>query len=311
MLFGTPKNPKGPQGSWEHIFIQLSGTSLTFKLPKTNLIATHGQMAPVSDKNLYDESKYCTHEKAHLWRTPPDLSLCRRYWEFDGLRFSTRMGGYGHLELDVRIDKFPEFSSLFRPCRRECAIERFIYSSRLFAREPKFNRLSYQVQKNGEHVWSCYEVENRRYNCSLPITDEHLLTFDFQIDIYQPKTQIAKAAKELAYKIMSTVKVGLSEDAKRCKHEAESQYPWEKLQESLPPYDFEHLEEKSRHDLINDVSAANNHDIDIPFEVISQQADDMASAQTKRLNAIRDRVLASHLRFTELEKEEAKNAKRG
>lgn len=309
MLFGTPKNPKGPQGKWDDITTRLSGTVLYFSLPSTNLAVVHDQYDPESDINLYDNEPYWVHPDANDVSRPPRVIICRRNWEFNGLRWSRALGGYGSLDLDIRIELLPDFTSLFRPRRRECAIERYIYSSGSFLKQPNYNRLSYSLNKKGDQVWSCYEVANRRYVCQLPITNTHMLTFEFLLDIYHPKTQVVKAMMALAHKIMGTVKVELSEDAKRMKHEAQTQYPWEKLQETLPPYDFEYKETIAREDfsrmLFDELG-----DIDvIPRDEFRDRVDKRVSDQKLEHATIRERVLASHMRFTELEAQDAKKYK--
>lgn len=290
--------------------INLSGTSISIKVPDNNCWPEPKSEIEAQSYNLYD-MEFFRWKKLHKFEPEKNCVLARA-WQYTRLLFSD--GLVAKVEFAVYVVRMSEFQSLFRPRRLECAIERLIYATPNFStQESGKNRLDWMLVDDGS-LWARHryvEFENDhngrghvgeiRY---LPITDEHLLVARFRF-FYHSKSELArKKCTELMELVMKSFRVELSADALRQKAAMEAAYPYEKLSASLPPYTFETAKVLNRYDLIGKVSEQIDHDTSYPddkFEELVKAAD---FKQRKHSKDVRRRVLRSHLRFEELERQD-------
>ncbi len=200
VFFGTNNNPKGPSlNSLEEHQINLSGISLNLRMPVSN-IRTYVDKVNKQTKNLYDPTEF--HSSIHEDPcTPPELSLITNGWRYKGFTlFDNEMG---RMLMDCSVAHMPEFNSLFRPRRLECAIERFIYLSELFSWDIE-SRLGYELRIINGINWAHYtcraeeeESSARQSVWQTPLTDEHLLTIFFNQTGKLEKTGLKAAYSRL------------------------------------------------------------------------------------------------------------------
>lgn len=289
--------------------INLSGTSISVKVPDNNYWPEPGGEPEVQSYNLYD-MEFSRWKKLHKFE-PERFFLLARAWQYKRMF----VGGItAQIELSVEVSRLPDFQSLFRPRRLECAVERCIYATPNFSTQKSGkNRLEWRVTE-GDNRWVRYGYIGGRalYNCKehvgvvwqMPLTDEHLLSVVFRFIYYSDSHAARKRCTELMEFVMKSFRVELSADALRQKAAMEAAYPYEKLSASLPPYTFETAKVLNRYDLIGKVSEQIDHDTSYPddkFEELVKAAD---FKQRKHSKDVRRRVLRSHLRFEELERQD-------
>src|SRR5690606_17670322 len=131
----------------------------------------------------------------------------------------------------------------------------------------------------------------------MPISDQHLLTVRFDQVIRKKRTRLAEVYQTIIDKVMNSFEVKLSPDAQAQQRLAKETYPHEALSASLPPYEFEEIELLERLELINLVSEENDHDFSIPDDVFEAQVQQKNRNQLQLAKEIKERTLASHLRF--------------
>jgi len=303
-----------PIGSNLHRFserkINLSGTSISIIVPDNNCYPAPGGEPEIQSYNLYD-LKFSRWKKLHKFE-PERFGLLGRAWEYK--RILNVNGSVADARFHVNVIRMPEFQSLFRPRRLECAIERLIYATPNFStQESGKNRLDWQIF-DGLNRWIRYGYVGERalYNCKehvgvvwqMPLTDEHLLSVVFRFIYYSDSHVARKRCSELMELVMKSFRVELSADAVRQKAAMEAAYPYEKLSASLPPYTFETAKVLNRYDLIGKVSEQIDYDTSCPddkFDALVKEAD---LKQRKHSKDVRRRVLRSHLRFEELERQD-------
>lgn len=117
-----------------------------------------------------------------------------------------------------------------------------------------------------------------------------------------------EAFNELEGVVMNSVQVELSGDARRQKGAAECAYPHEALSRSLPPYEFEKAELLDELDVIRKVSASLDHDSSISEAAFDKLVKEAIQKQHEEVEEVRQRILASHLRFDELEEQDYANS---
>lgn len=201
----------------------------------------------------------------------------------------------------------PEFSNLFHPRHLECAVERYIYTAHTAYRIPGECRKNWQVKAINGTQWVSYKSTGYAGFRSAeacyesvwhtPITDDHLLTVRFDQVIRKKRTRLAEVYQKIIDQVMNSFEIDLSPDAKSQQTKIQVQYPNERLNERLPPYDFEDFDLLERLELINLVSAENNHDLSIPDNIFEAQVQKKDREQKQRAKDIKERILASHLRF--------------
>lgn len=289
--------------------INLSGTSISVKVPDNNYWPEPKSETEAQSYNLYDMEFY-RWKKLYKFE-PENRCMLARAWQY---KRTFARGSTAKVELSVEIARMPEFQSLFRPRRLECAIERMIYAKPHFStQESGKNRLNWQIVDGGnrwiryDYMGSGWEYNGAEHVGAVwhyPLTDEHLLSVVFRF-IYRSKSELArKKCTELMELVMKSFRVELSADALRQKAAMEAAYPYEKLSASLPPYTFETAKVLNRYDLIGKISEQIDHDTSYPddkFEELVKAAD---FKQRKHSKDVRRRVLRSHLRFEELERQD-------
>jgi hypothetical protein len=291
--------------------IDLSGTLISVKLPDSDDGVIRNGPKCQTD-NLYDLP-------FGRWRNDDPyetegFGLFNCEWQFHRLFLSDSTADVG---FGLSVFHLPEFQSLFRPRRLECAIERLIYTTPFLSTQKSGeSRLNWQVI-DGPNQWIRYEYIGcrRRYEATehvgvlwhLPLTDKHLLSVRFRF-IYRSKNQLVrKKCAELMSMIMESFRVELSNDALQQKRVAQEAYPYEKISTSLPPYTFETPEILIRHDLIGKVSEQINHDSSYPDHLFEKLVEEADMKQRAYADEVRDRILKSHLRFGELEQQDYEN----
>lgn len=306
-LIGTRKFPKGPNlRHLERHDFNLSGTRLTFSAPEYyhDVIAE----SPSNGKtfNLYDERLFGRLE-AQDADEPPVLWLQFKRWRFKGIPLIDGTGVLGDMTLETTVSHMPEFESLFRPRHMEGAIERHIYSSPNSYKISGECRQRWTIKTINDMEWISYQSTGyagfrNAEECyetvwHTPITDQHLLTVRFDQVIRKKRTRLAEVYEKIIDLVMGSVKIQLSSDAKAQQAYIKQLYPDERLSEYLPPYQFEEIELLEELDLINLVSAENNHDLSIPDDIFDAQVQQKDQEQRRRAEETRSKILASHLRF--------------
>src|SRR5690554_811350 len=310
-FIGTRRFPKGPSLKYPeaHQF-NASGTQIRFMALRHN----DSSIRSIADYNgvinLYEEALFMRFDEDAI-AEPGSLGLLLKYWEFTGIPVLDGTGELGDMRLAVSIESMAEFSSLFRPKRLECAIERFIYTSSDAYRLSGECRMNWRVVTINENVWVNYQSTGyagfrNAEECyesvwHTPISDQHLLTVRFDQVIRKKRTRLAEVYQTIIDKVMNSFEVQLSSDAQAQQRAAKENYPDETLSESLPPYEFEEIELLERLELINLVSEENNHDFSIPDDVFEAQVQQKNHNQQQLAKKIKERTLASHLRFKQTE----------
>ena len=309
-LFGTSKNPKGPDlENLQSYKVNLSGVDLSLKLPKNNDNVFKGveKQGPL---NLYDSSIYHKHED-----DPSNLAGCGlvdKNWLFHGLPIFS--GDYiGRLCLTVSVCHMPSFQSLFRPHRFISAIQRFMYKTVLNSVQIKevYNNTSKVV--NGvkwfnQHSQTTLEGSTVfRTVWQVAISDEHLLTILFDKEGEEKSEGLKAAFSKVIDLVMNSVKLKLPNDIKTRKEEIEKKFPYESLPKSLPPYEFEYYYPTNVLDLVRKVSAKYNHEITPDMqEKFDAEVSQLEELEKQKQQATHQKNLDHHMRFEELEAEDRK-----
>lgn len=306
-FIGTRKFPKGPDlKRLERHKILASGTEITFLAPKHNDSSIPAFPAITKTINLYDSALFGRYEEKDLTE-PASFGATLKHWEFTGIPMLDGTGELGEVMFHVTISDMPEFSSLFRPRHFECAIERCIYTSPHAYRIQGECRMNWKVYTINDSVWVNYHSNGypgfrNAEECyesvwHTPITDQHLLTVRFDQVIRKRRTRLAEVYQNIINKVMSSFEIQLSSDAQAQLDGVTANFPNETLSETLPPYIFEEVEILERLELINQVSAENNHDFSIPDDVFEAQVQEKDRDQKRKAKNIKEKILASHLRF--------------
>src|SRR5690606_1725572 len=215
--------------------------------------------------NLYEEALFRRFDEDEI-AEPGSLGLLLKYWEFTGIPVLDGTGELGDMRLAVSIESMAEFSSLFRPKRLECAIERFIYTSSDAYRLSGECRMNWRVVTINENVWVNYQSTGyagfrNAEECyesvwHTPISDQHLLTVRFDQVIRKKRTRLAEVYQNIINKVMSSFEIQLSSDSQSQLDAIKRNFPCETLSEPLPPYEFEEIDILGRLDLINQIGRA-------------------------------------------------------
>ena len=306
-LIGTRKFPKGPslRHLEEHVF-NLSGAQIKFFAPEHYHDAIAATVPRNGHFNLYDTKLFNRFEEENL-SEPPVLWLKLKRWRFKGIPLLDGTGVLGDLTMEVTVSDMPEFSTLFHSRHLERAVERYIYSSSDAYRISGECRMNWRVTTINGSVWVNYQSTGyagfrNAEECyesvwHTPISDQHLLTVRFDQVIRKKRTRLAEVYQTIIDKVMNSFEVKLSPDAQSQQRVAKENYPDESLSESLPPYEFEEIELLERLELIDLVSKENNHDFSIPDDVFEAQVQQKDHNQLQLAKEIKERTLASHLRF--------------
>jgi len=309
-LIGTRKYPKGPSLRHldTHIF-NLSGARVKFLAPEHYHDAIAATPPRKCDFNLYDRGLFNRFEEKNL-SEPPTLWLKLKRWRFKGVPLLDGTGVLGDMTIEITVSDMPEFSPLFRPKHLEGAIERYIYSSSEAYRISGECRMGWKVHNINDVVWVAYHSNGypgyrNAEKCyesvwHTPITDQHLLTVRFDQVIRKKRTRLAEVYQNIINKVMSSFEIQLSSDSQSQLDAIKRNFPCETLSETLPPYEFEEIDILGRLDLINQVSAENNHDFSIPDDVFEEQVQKKDRDQKRKAKDIKEKILASHLRFKEM-----------
>ena len=308
-LFGTRQHPKGPSGPWERHELNLSGTRVVLQAPPHNHELIEDISEPSKTRNLYADNTF-GRRRSRDEAEPPGLGLLYKDWVFRGIPLID--GVIADVKFQMMVYRFVEFASLFRSRRLECAIERYIYNSPDRTRVSGASRLRWRVVSLNGHEWVNYEVNCPPYinNAEavvlsiwqLPISDEHLLTVYFRQIIRAKDTRLPEVFAELTDKVMQSVRVTLSEDARHQKSAVEQQYPWEKSNGLLPPYAFEEIVELNEWDMFCAVNEEFGEQLN--YEAKDEETQKRLKQQAAHAKAIKQAILASHLRFEALEAED-------
>jgi len=250
--------------------------------------------------NIYGNQYFGRFDEADK-HEPVASGLVFRDWVFSGF-LGRRIGD---MKLQICVSKMPEFVSLFRPRHLECAIERFIYASSYSPGISGESRLHWTLRNCNNSAWVNYNlIGNPGFHNAeevvgsvwhIPITDEHLLSVYFKEIIRIKNSRLHETYQKLIEKVMSSFTIKLSEDAQRQKEAVQSQYPDEKLSEHLPPYEFETYPEIDEYELAKQVSARYNYEK--PYKELKPEILEEEESQRRKVEEVRQRVLASHLRF--------------
>ena len=310
-LIGTRKYPKGPNlKRLEHHRVTASRTVIAFSAPAHRHDAIQAQPALSGSINLYDESRFGRYKKNDL-AEPASMGLALKDWRFTGLPILDGTGVIGDMTFELSIENMPEFASLFHPRHLECAIERYIYKAYTAYRIPGECRQNWQLKTINGIEWAGYQSvgyagfrsaeECYESVWHTPITDQHLLTVRFDQVIRKKRTRLAEIYEIIIDQVMISFDIHLSPDAQSQQDYIRKNFPNEQLSENLPPYEFDEIELLERLELINRVSAENNHDLTIPDDVFEGMVQQKDSEQKRRAKETKKRVLESHLRFKSIE----------
>ncbi len=310
-LIGTRRDPKGPNLTQlkKHQFV-LSGIKINISSPLSNHPRHRGgeEASPI---NIYDRTSFGETEEPE---DPIELGLLGRKWVYKGLPIFD-WNKLGDMSMNISVSRIPEFRSLFRPRRLECAIERYILLSRLFATSG-YSRFNYNHQTINGIDWAnylCYPDEDEdkhEYNSfqtvwQTSITDEHLLTVRFTQSPCAKDSGLMRAYAKLMEVIMSSITIKLPQDIQALKTEVQEAYPYESFPTFMPPYIFERFEPRDKFEVIDEVAASYNFETsDIPRAVFTKQVEEIMTTESKKKEDIRQQVLKEHLRFEELEGED-------
>jgi len=308
-LIGTRWNPKGPSTKHmkEHLFF-LSGVEIQIKAPLSNNIVSPGREldAPL---NIYDRSTYVDKSEEKPGAVL-EYYLLGRNWYFAGLPIIDG-ANFGIISMGFTVSYMPEFASLFRPRRFECAIERYISSSSCLYPTSGHSRVEYARQMIngvdwGNHVCHIEEDESSAFQTvwHTPVSDDHLLTIEFTQSACAKGSGLMRAYAKLMKTIMDSVTIKLPQDIQSLKTEVQKAYPYESFPTFMPPYVFEQFEPRDESDVIRKVSFDNGHDFSIPDHIFDKEVEDIIAAENKKQVDVHQQVLKSHLRFEELEAED-------
>ncbi len=309
-IFGTKKQPKGPNlRELEEYKIDLSGISIRLKMPYSN-VRPYFEKQYRQSKNLYDKSIY--HSSKHNDPLkPPELGLVVNGWRYKG--FTLFDNELGRMLLDISVAHMPDFCSLFRQRRFECAIERYIYLTELYSAAGK-SRINFESQNINNIDWAHYECHASE-DASIgfqsvwqtPLTDEHLLTVFFSQSGEFAKTGLKIAFSDLMNMIMSSLSIEWPEDILRQKNDVKNSYPCESFPENLPLYKCEYYDPIDGLDLARKVSAKYNHEITPDMqESFDAEVSQLEELEKQKQQATHQKNLDHHMRFEELEAEDRK-----
>ncbi len=297
------KHPSGPR-HWEDHTLNLSGTNIRFMALAQNHELIERDETTSDTLNIWGDQYFgrFNEENKH---EPVASGLVFRDWVFSG--FLGRV--IGDMKLQISVSKMPEFASLFRPKHLECAIERYIFASSYSPQVSGKSRLNWTIRNNDNATWVNYGlIGNPGFHNAeevvgsvwhTPITDEHLLSVYFKEIIRIKNSRLHETYQELIEKVMSSFAIKLSEDAQQQKDAVLSQYPDETLSEHLPPYEFEEFPELDEYELAKQVSARYNYEK--PYQELKPEIQEEEESQRRKVEEVRQRVLASHLRFRDNE----------
>ena len=123
--------------------------------------------------------------------------------------------------------------------------------------------------------------------------------------IYHSKSKLVrKKCTELMELVMKSFRVELSADAVRQKAAMEAAYPYEKINSHLPAYEYETIKVLSEWEIADRVSEQLNHDFEFGSKKFADLCDKAEREQALRVQEVRDRLLKTHLRFEELERQD-------
>lgn len=319
VVLGRRVFPRGPDmRRLEQYRLYLSGTNVEVAVPRSNFVASKPSEPFEQNHNLND-LPYLKERGAET-HIPEHVYFVSRYLKYYGVPLLR--GFIGSIDIKVMVLRLPEFSSLFRPRRFECAIERAIYSMMDFGTGE--SRLDWKIATLNESTWVNYKyksyasaAEISRYilgkveddtTCgsvwSRPISDEHLLAVNFRGKFLGNTDTMCDAFNELERSVMGSVKLELSGDAKRQKGAVRCVYPHENLAAHLPPYKFETYPTLNEFEIADRVSEDLGHNFNLGSDRFQRLCDAAALEQQAKVEEVRKRVLASHLRFEDLEQEE-------
>ena len=119
--------------------------------------------------------------------------------------------------------------------------------------------------------------------------------------IRKKRTSLAETFERVIDTVMQSFRIQLSSDAQTQRAAAKKAPLHEKLVDHMPPYDFEEFDILNELDLAREVSAANNYDVSMPRNEFNRQMEEAECLQKQKTREIRQRTLASHMRFEMLE----------
>jgi hypothetical protein len=289
--------------------INLSGTSIILDVPDNNDYPCPEAEPESQAINLYDLN-YSRWESTDHFESER-FGLLGRAWQYKRRLIG---GNVADVRMNISVFRMPEFQSLFRPRRLECAVERLIFATPNFStQESGKNRLNWQIAE-GSNRWVQFEYkgETALYGCKehmgvvrlLPLSDEHLLSVVFRFIYYSDSEIARKKCLALMDTIMASFRLTLSEDAIRQKNEVEKLYPYEKISAHLPPYEFETVKVLSEWEIADKVGEQLNHDFPDGFKQLEKLCAIEEAKQELKIKEVREHVLESHMRFEELERQD-------
>jgi hypothetical protein len=248
-LFGSKKHPKGPNWSKaETHCLELSGTRVCFTTPPNNDRDFPFEAQP--DKyNIYDDALFSPVEGSDEPARTMDGGF-QKNWEFRTLlggRDSPIFDTIGWVRFLVLVVKDESFGSLLEPQSFLKAVnQRINYQAgpRSGHWKEKFLhvRKNWRIQYLDDVAFAHYAHHERAadgfVNVSqfwqAPLTDKHYIDLSFDRFIYAKNTRLDAVYDDLIARVMSSVRIEWSADARRQQAEAQAQWPDQALPESLP-----------------------------------------------------------------------------
>ena len=203
-----------------------------------------------------------------------------------------------------------------------CAVERMLYTDvidRFIASGE--SRRNWKIEEMNGHEWASHRYEyiglHNRDNYGLvlqtPISAEHMLTFVFHMDIVKKAKEKSCFSyfEEFVSLFLGSLKLNLSSQSLSDREEAKTEFAHEYMLAEVPPYEYETMTWYDHYEWYGKLGQEIEDSHKIPkeeFDKIVQAAKDKQERSYQEKHA---RIMASHMRFIELEAADLKAQPKG
>jgi len=236
-LIGSKQYPRGPGFKRARAHqLDLSGTRVEFKTPPHSDVKVSFKKKP-EKYNLYDEIV-----RSYKPKKPTDMhwrTLYTEGWSFFGVPLI--QGIIGKLKLGVNFVHTSRHGNLLNPENFLNALDQMLEGDHgpATGQWRKISRINWQVKTIHGNDWARFNTRrvedlHNYADWVIPITEEHMLLFNFVHFVHRPNTRLNEAYRELEDQIMSTVKIDWSADILRQKQAAAEKWPDAQLPHQRP-----------------------------------------------------------------------------
>ena len=218
--------------------INLSGSEIQYSIPPYDH-KWGGQLEYPIQFNLFDDKIYGIGEDLI-----PFLQCFETTWRIKGFPIFQKQPGW--ILFSISVTRLAGYGTLFNKQRCELALTDCYI--KLFGPNGKNREYSFEVFMNWFEQWiqgtdwvTYLAIEDGVGSISYssiwvaPVTEEHVLTFDFRYKNYQDDKAVHQAVREYAVAIMQSVTINLSPSAQAQKDAADKQWPNQRYSTNKEP----------------------------------------------------------------------------